>query len=1546
MTDRRTLTGALLVAALALAIAAVAVVLLATPAHATITGDMPPAYGDWVINNPTTATDEMAIYIEGNIIVYNKLTLTNSTVYMMLWSDDQYMVNVTATGDLVMQKGAVLTAANTNYEYGFLVTGKASITNSRIQETYKGVRVITDKAVTIQNSFLERSMGQALYLENANGTKLIDSTIQTNDGGTDGYAEVESTEYSYKYIYCTGGGMAAFIKGGTPTIQGLTVSVNGTYTATVKITDRYYYSYYYTYVSCPLIGIDSKDISVVSGINIRDSTVNFQTHWNLYGYGIYGYSYYYMYHYASASAVNIMNYGDAELKGCTATNVVVGSMSTSYSQYGTNYYNYVYFYANTKQPMKLYGATISEKPSTAGPHNYKLTIRNGEFSGIGVLAYSMSPGYSGTVSPTFNSIVVLDNLKINGGSNWFSFTTSPSFSMLKTFYNKFYFTNSTFTNMTGYIYTRSSSAGPGVNANIRTFELYETIYFDHCLFRWNKVSSNGLFYEYDTYRSEYNNVYDRYVQISNSKFMDHSGRIAYIYWNYYTTRGSEGMKFYDNTFYNCTGSDYLLWMYYCDKLEFNGNTLTNLGYPYGLRFYDMGGDYNGKKPDDLHINNNTINTSPFAGTSDYEKGVFAITHGGDLEVMGNKVRDVESCFVDMYEESRYAGYADIIFKFNDIQYCNGSGLLMANTYDDHVNNHAWVENNTASNNNGPLVDYRSDTNVENADYDATMYFRYNTVIGTNGSVFNNYGFLVITENVFKDCRGPVININHIYLHPPVINNNVISNCRDVYHIGAKDKGLLKMTLTLRDLYVDCTGVAFYLKNMDATLERITVTENASVAIVAEESNVDAVSSQIPVGSGEVIGDGSITVWFNVEVFVYWSNATAPDVSSGVPVSEALIVFYGSTGVYYLSDYTDANGHLRTMRMPQWNIRGTFTTIWTPMTITVAKNGITMPRQFDVDMDYVGEDAFNFLLADTYIPRILITSPFPGDVFALEDLTLRGFTTEVGSGVKMVQSYFTDQEGNDLPSVPVPVDDNGDFSHTFTSMPEGATIVMHAEVWDVALNYNHTTVTVVIDRTSPTLQVTDPKDGDIKSAALIHILGTYEPGAKIRINGLEREGPFTGILNEEYTLSEGLNAIVVEAEDQAGNVATVVLTIRLDRFAPTLTVLEPRDGLVTKVTNITLDGEVETGASITVSVDRSTTDLTDERITPREDGTFSHKVDLAEGENTIVVRATDEAHNVAEVTRVIIVDTTAPACEITTPKDKTRTNQNTIRVVGRAELGMMLFLNGKQIFNDGTVDRIVNLNEGENPIELRVVDTIGNEYRHRIYVTLDTKAPAITMTRPLVDYVKTNVGQVEVGGIVTGGVDTLTVMGQDVSVTGDPAEFSAMVTLPSEGLIDVVLEAMDRAGNRATHTLQVDYSTAKPLLAVVYNPGITDIKSEDSNLYITGTTTPGIAEVTVSHTGKDGTITNTYPVDEAGMFTIVRILKEGDNTFTIKVTDSYGNDAETSPYLVKYTYKATGEQDDEGEGIDPGAVSGVILAISIALLVTVVFVTRTFRARKK
>jgi hypothetical protein len=570
------------------------------------------------------------------------------------------------------------------------------------------------------------------------------------------------------------------------------------------------------------------------------------------------------------------------------------------------------------------------------------------------------------------------------------------------------------------------------------------------------------------------------------------------------------------------------------------------------------------------------------------------------------------------------------------------------------------------------------------------------------------------------------------------------------------------------------------------------------------------------------------------------------------------------------------------------------------------------------------------------------------VFAKENLTVLGFTTEVGSGIKKVELYFTDAQGNNLPRTTVTVDQNGDFVTTFTQMPEGDNIVIHADVWDVALNYNHTEVIILIDRTAPDIGIPSPKDGDVFRFATIFILGTYEPGAKIRVNGLERPGPYTGILNENFTLSEGNNTIVVEAVDMAGNIGSASFNVRLDRFAPTLTVLEPRDGLTTKVTNITIEGDVEEGARITVSVYRTTTDLVNETITPKPDGTFLHKVNLAEGLNRIVVRAWDEAKNLAEIERDVTVDTTAAGCEITSPKDGTITNQNTIRVLGKADKGSTLYLNGKQIYNDGTVDRVVGLNEGLNTIELRTVDLIGNEYRHRVKVTLDTKPPVIVMTKPLVEFLRTNQGELNVAGTVTG-ANVLTVMGEVVQISGDPAPFSALVHLTAEGLNEVVIEAIDVAGNRATHTISVDFSTRMPILNLVYQPSITNIKSADANLYITGSTTVGIREITISHTfTKDGatrTEANTYPVDEFGQFTVVRILADGSNKISVKVTDSYGNTNQTADYAVTYKYVEPSGETVQEEGINPSSIAGIVLAISIALLVTAVVVTRSYRAHK-
>jgi hypothetical protein len=655
-----------------------------------------------------------------------------------------------------------------------------------------------------------------------------------------------------------------------------------------------------------------------------------------------------------------------------------------------------------------------------------------------------------------------------------------------------------------------------------------------------------------------------------------------------------------------------------------------------------------------------------------------------------------------------------------------------------------------------------------------------------------------------------------------------------------------------------------------------------------------------------------------------------------------VVLFGGTGAYYTSQYTDDNGEMRRMRIPQWSMKGSFTNIWTPYKITVAKSGVTSTDEFVLDHDYTDAEALNFLLIDRFIPVIRITSPFPGDVFSVDDLTLRGFTTEVGSGIRDVNVYFTDDDGNDLPTVEVEVDENGDFTHTFSDLPEGENILMHAIARDIARNTNQTTVSIVIDRTSPWLQVHSPEDGITTNQVEIDILGDYEPGAMIKINGRER-GDASGILNERYTLSEGNNTLIIEATDLAGNSAMVTRSLRLDRFSPTLTVLAPRDGLNTKVTNIDVEGDVEEGAEITVSVYRPNTDLINETIEPKPDGTFSHSVDLEEGENTIVVSATDGAGNKAQVTRKVYLDTTAPPCDIIFPPNGHVTNENIIEVRGTAEPTATLYLNGKQIFNSGTIQREVSLNEGDNIIELKVIDAIGNEYKHRVTVTLDTTAPEITMVKPLVETLKTNNPELQLVGIVTGGPHTLTALGINTEFDVD-GNFDTTVTLPEEGMVEVVIEAKDLAGNSVTHTIFVDFSTTKPMLNIIYDPIDTDIKSEDSNFFIRGTTTPGVKEVKVTHTASGVPRDNTYAVGPDGSFSVARALLEGENAFTVMVVDSYGNMNESVEHKVNYRYVSPPGVSETKEKWDLTQISLLILVIALAFFATAIVVTRSTSRR--
>ena len=126
------------------------------------------------------------------------------------------------------------------------------------------------------------------------------------------------------------------------------------------------------------------------------------------------------------------------------------------------------------------------------------------------------------------------------------------------------------------------------------------------------------------------------------------------------------------------------------------------------------------------------------------------------------------------------------------------------------------------------------------------------------------------------------------------------------------------------------------------------------------------------------------------------------------------------------------------------------------------------------------------------------------------------------------------------------------------------------------------------------------------------------------------------------LADGNHNLQVEVADNDGNKATSSkVTFTTDTVAPTLSVTNPstNDTYVASATlSVTGTASDSTSGVPTVKI---TLNGTDQGSVTVSNGAFNKSVTLVEGNNTIVITATDKAGKVTTVTRTIILDTSAP-----------------------------------------------------------------------------------------------------------------------------------------------------------------------------------------------------------------------------------------------------------------------------------------------------------------
>lgn len=138
------------------------------------------------------------------------------------------------------------------------------------------------------------------------------------------------------------------------------------------------------------------------------------------------------------------------------------------------------------------------------------------------------------------------------------------------------------------------------------------------------------------------------------------------------------------------------------------------------------------------------------------------------------------------------------------------------------------------------------------------------------------------------------------------------------------------------------------------------------------------------------------------------------------------------------------------------------------------------------------------------------------------------------------------------------------------------------------------------------------------------------------------GTYTCSYTPATALADGSHTIKFDASDYDGNAAAQKsVTFKIDTVPPALTVSSPVDNLVTNKSNITVQGTTNDATTSPVTLTIRLNGGTAQEVTVNSDGSFSKSLTLTNGNNTIVITATDGAGKSTTVTRTVTLDTTPP-----------------------------------------------------------------------------------------------------------------------------------------------------------------------------------------------------------------------------------------------------------------------------------------------------------------
>jgi len=332
------------------------------------------------------------------------------------------------------------------------------------------------------------------------------------------------------------------------------------------------------------------------------------------------------------------------------------------------------------------------------------------------------------------------------------------------------------------------------------------------------------------------------------------------------------------------------------------------------------------------------------------------------------------------------------------------------------------------------------------------------------------------------------------------------------------------------------------------------------------------------------------------------------------------------------------------------------------------------------------------------------------------------------------------------------------------------------------------VLVMISNRLPFILVDEPENGLVTSESIITVKGRAEPQSTVTLNGATIKLDDNGGFSQKIQLTDGSNEIIIKVYNglDKGGEYTVERTVILDTNPPELSIGSPIDFQVVKVPYVTIKGNVNKKAEVSVLSARVWTD---------DSGNFQRTISLKEGLNVILISASDQLGHFISVQRRVIFQKETEAVSDTNPPAITDVYPENLAVITGKSLQLsatliddigidpfkIVFLFDDKEIKDYNLDigvlntdqvisvdqyPVIHFNynpelpisDGEHSFKLQIKDTSGNSAESSFGFSIDTIPPNVLVSAFLND-AQNNIRIVAVANKPLAGIGSVSVLSQ-------------------------------------------------------------------------------------------------------------------------------------------------------------------------------------------